>query len=185
MSRVIGYLRRLPTTPSGAEERARLALAGATSVVEEHASADPRSRTELHSLLNEIDAGDTVVVTEAAHLSHSVGHFVSTVTTLTNRGIGFRSLDEPNLSTTTDAVPPALVVAAIDDLRRRLVALRTREGMSTAAAAGRRPGRPTVMTQERVAIALELRRQDRSISHIARVLEVSTAAVRRALTLAP
>lgn len=50
-----------------------------------------------------------------------------------------------------------------------------------AAATGKRLGRPTVMTPETVAIAVELRNLGRPVTHIARVLGVSTNSVHRAL----
>jgi DNA invertase Pin-like site-specific DNA recombinase len=111
---------------------------------------------------------------------------VSSVHALTMRGVGFRSLAEPVLCTGPEyASDLADVIDALDGLRARLVSLQTRAGMVAAAASGRRAGRPTVMTPERVAIAVELRGVGRSTTHIARVLGVSANAVQRALAPIP
>ena len=96
------------------------------------------------------------------------------------------SLSEPALCTTPETVAnPGEVVAAVEALRRRLVSVRTRAGMGAAAAAGRKPGRPTVMTADRVAMAVELRNLGRPVTHIARVLGVSANSVQRALAPLP
>lgn len=76
-------------------------------------------------------------------------------------------------------------MTALEALRRRLVSVRTRAGMESAAASGKRPGRPTVMTPEKIAMAIELRNLNRPITHIARVLGVSANSVQRALAPLP
>ena len=122
----------------------------------------------------------------AAMLAPTVPQFLATVSGLTSRGVGFRSLSEPALCARVGVtVDPAGVFAGLEALRRRLVSLHTRAGMASAAREGRRPGRPTVMTPERVAMATELRNVGRPISHIARVLGVSANAVQRALSSTP
>ena len=64
---------------------------------------------------------------------------------------------------------------------RELMSVQTREGLRVAGESGRRPGRPTVMTEERLAVARELRLQGRSFAHVGLVLGVSANAVQRAL----
>lgn len=61
------------------------------------------------------------------------------------------------------------------------MSVQTREGLRVAGESGRRPGRPTVMTEERLAVARELRLQGRSYAHVGLVLGVSANAVQRAL----
>lgn len=138
---------------------------------------------DLVQCVNMLDAGDTLVVTEAARLTGSLPRFVQAVAELSSRDVLFRSVSEPALSTDGQPVTAAETLVALDALRKTLVGLRTREGMHRAEAAGRRPGRPSVMTPERVAVAEELRRQKRSIAHIARVIGVSPSAVQRALAV--
>jgi len=186
VTRLVGYTRQLAPDLDPAADAAALTTAGAVRVFVDDRTVDPRKRPALTECLAFLQPGDVLVVRSAAHLSHAVTHFATTVTTLATRGVGFRSLTEPAFCTGADhAVDPAQVLAAVEGLRRRLVSLRTRAGMASAAAAGKRPGRPTVMTPEKVAMAVELRNLARPITHIARVLGVSANSVQRALAPLP
>nr|NLI49679.1 Hin recombinase [Propionibacterium sp.] len=57
----------------------------------------------------------------------------------------------------------------------------TMRGLAHARAQGRVGGRPTVMTPERTAEAVRMRRGGASITHIAKVLGVGKSSVSRAL----
>lgn len=182
MSRLVGYTRELAPTSSMAADIADLTRAGVERVFTDDASTDRRKRPGLAECLSFLEVGDILVVPSASRLSHAVTHFVSTVAGLVARGVGFRSLEEPSLSTGAEqVVDPAEVLAALEALRWQLVSVRTRVGMESAAASGKRAGRPTVMVPEKVAMAVELRDLGRPVSHIARVLGVSTNSVQRAL----
>lgn len=180
MTPLVGYTRAL-ATDRGTADVAALKQAGAKTVFADVAGVDPRRRPGLEACLAQLAEGDVLIVTSAARLSHGVSHFLTTVSALDARGVVFRSLAEPALSTDLVPVETAAVVSALDGLQRRLVGLRTREGMAAAAVAGRRPGRPTVMTSELRAVASELRAEGRSFAQVARVLGVSASAVQRAL----
>lgn len=183
MTRVVGYSRELFVGAGVTADVEELEAAGAEHLFVDLAGVDVRKRPELAECLRVLGAGDLLVVTSSARLSHSLTHFVLTTTALASRGVGFRSIAEPALTSGAGQVSdPVEVLSALDGLTRRLRSLETREGMKDAAAEGRRAGRPTVMTQERVAIALELRNQGRSFTQISRALGVSTSAVQRALS---
>lgn len=180
--RAIGYARELLATGDATADVKALRRAGATTVHLDPHSAGTRARPELEKCLASLQAGDTLLIPSAVALSPTVDHFLTTVAQLRHRGIAVRSLAEPALSAPPDpSVRAEDVLAALDGVRRRLVSLRTRSGLEAAVAAGRRPGRPRVMTEERLAIARELRTQKRSFAQIGRALGVSEAAVRRAL----
>jgi DNA invertase Pin-like site-specific DNA recombinase len=185
MSRLIGYTRELFAGDSVADDIQLLNDAGAVRVFEDAGSVDLRGRVGLAACLQSLTAGETLVVSSAARLAQSVTHFVTTVSDLAGREVAFRSLSEPGLSTGTDPVDPAVMFVALEGLRKRLAGMQTRAGMAAAAREGRRPGRPTVMTPERIAMAVELRNVGRPITHVARVLGVSPNAVYRALATLP
>lgn len=180
MTRLVGYTREV--TPGGgtAADAAQLTLAGAERVFTDDGSIGAAERPGLRECLEFVEAGDTLIVTSAAMVAPTAAQFLTVVSELAGRSVGFRSLAEPALSTGT-AVDSAEVFVALESLRRRLSSLQTRAGMAAAASKGRRPGRPTVMTPERVAMAVELRDLGRPVTHIARVLGVSANAVQRAL----
>lgn len=186
MTRLVGYTRELVPDAGTRADVDALVGVGVVRAFSDEAGTDPRKRPGLVACLAFLEPGDVLVAPSASHLSHAVTHFVTTVAALTARAVGFRSMAEPALCTGPDrAVDPAEVVVALEGLRRRLVSVRTRAGMESAAAAGKRAGRPTVMTPEKVAMALELRNLGRPITHIARVLGVSANSVQRALPPLP
>jgi len=182
VTRLVGYTRELLPGLGTTADAEELVAAGAVLVFIDDGAADPRARPGLVECLRDLERGDVLVVTSAARLSHTVPHFLAIVADLGGRGVGFRSLAEPALCAGLgERVDPSEVFGALEALRHRLVSVQTRTGMASAAREGRRPGRPTVMTEERVAIAVELRNVGRPITHIARVLGVSPNAVQRAL----
>lgn len=175
MTRIVGFSR--PGDDGAAAEEAALRAAGADEVFVEH---DPDGEQVLASCLQSLSSSDVLVVTRASQLTSTQYRFVRTVAALGARGVEFWSLAEPALSTGTP-VAAEEVFQALEELRSELAGIRTRAGMDAATADGRRPGRPRVMTEERLAMAMELRAVGRSVSHIARVLGVSAGAVGRAL----
>jgi DNA invertase Pin-like site-specific DNA recombinase len=181
-SRVFGYTRTLRAAAPINEDVAALMAYGVEEVFVDAGEGHPRDRPELKECLARLGAGDTLVVTSAARLSHSLNHLVSTLRSLDDSSIFFRSLAEPALDLThapnraTDNY-----LTALDDIRRTLLGDRVRAGLGAASADGRRAGRPSVMTPDKISIAVELRTHGRSIAHIANVVGVSPSALRRAL----
>ncbi len=142
MTRVVGYTRELFAGAGIAADVEELKEAGAAPVFVDLASVDVRKRPGLAECLRVLEAGDLLVFTSSARLSHSVAHFVLTTTALAERGVLFRSVAEPALTAgggnVTDSVQ---VLSALGGLARRLRSLETRQGMKDAAAAGRHAGR--------------------------------------------
>ncbi len=181
-SRVVGYTRTLRAGAPIDEDVAALKAHGAEEVFVDAGEGHPRDRPQLKECLARLSAGDTLVVTSATRLSHSLNHLVATLRSLDDGSIFFRSIVEPAL----DLIPasgPATdnYLTALDDIRRALLGDRVRAGLVAASVDGRRAGRPSVMTPDKISIAIELRTHGRSIAHIANVVGVSPSAARRAL----
>lgn len=180
MTRTVGFARPLPSSDLDADVAA-LRDAGAECVATDRADRAP-GKSGLERCLRDLVAGDVLMVPSAAHVAGSVVDFVAVSVALGQRGVGLQSLAEPGLSSGVPGMPDASeALVALEALRHQLISQRTRAGMADATASGRRMGRPTVMTPERIELALELRTQHRSIAHVARVLGVSASAVQRAL----
>lgn len=179
---VVGYTRTLRAAAPIDEDVAALEAHGAEEVFVDAGEGHPRNRPELKECLARLSAGDTLVVTSAARLSHSLNHLVSTLRSLDDGSILFRSFAEPALDL-IHAPNPATdnYLTALDDIRRTLLGDRVRAGLGAASSDGRRAGRPSVMTPDKISIAIELRTHGRSIAHIANVVGVSPSALRRAL----
>lgn len=179
---VVGYTRILRAAAPIDEDVAALKAHGVEEVFADAGEGHPRDRPELKECLARLSAGDTLVVTSAARLSHSLNHLVSTLRSLDDGSIFFRSLAEPKL----DLAPAptsetSAYMTALDEVRRALLGDRVRAGLQAATTEGRRAGRPSVMTPDKISIAIELRSHGRSVAHIANVVGVSASAVRRAL----
>ena len=112
-------------------------------------------------------------------------HVVETIAELEQRQIGFRSLTE-GIDTTTPQAGPA----HLPHLRRRRP-IRTGADPrahprrpAAARAGGRRGGRPAVVTPDKLAPAIAMRRQgDMTMKQIAKSLQVGRATLYRHLTL--
>jgi DNA invertase Pin-like site-specific DNA recombinase len=107
------------------------------------------------------------------------------VNDLHERGVAFVSLTE---SIDTDTPGGRLVFhvfGALAEFERELIRERTVAGLTAARARGRRGGRPTVWTPEKLHTAAAMYRSgEQDVATIARVLGVSRASVYRGLSKA-
>lgn len=178
MSQVVGYTCPLFDEPDDVKV---LHDAGVDRIVVDDARPPGVTSEVLWAEVARWEPGDVLVVSSASRLETSMSRLLATLAEITRRGVLVRILNAPALSTSDGREEVASAYVALDQVQRGLVGLRTRQGMKDAAGDGRRPGRPSVMTTEMVALARELRGQGRSVAHISRVLKVSPGAIRRGL----
>ncbi len=74
-----------------------------------------------------------------------------------------------------------MIFAAIGQFSGRIISERTHEGLAAARARGRRGGRPRAMTPDKLATAVRMRSEGRTLDHIAATIGVSASTVSRAL----
>ncbi len=85
------------------------------------------------------------------------------------RGVGFSAITQPELDTTTPAGKLMFVVlAAVAEMERSLIADRVREGMKNAAAKGVKMGRPSAAARPRVAKMLPAVRDQLALGTLSR-----------------
>jgi len=107
---------------------------------------------------------------------------IEVINVLHDRGINIKSLTEPDIDTTTPMGRALFgIVAVFAQLRVDTIRENTRRGLEHARARGRLGGRPTVMSQERISAAVQMRHAGTSTSAIARTLGVGASSVTRAL----
>ncbi len=182
---IIGYARTLLPDDDVHPQVDALTAAGARRVfVDAGVPAGRQVRPEWEHCLDYLrDGEDTLVVVAADRIARSALQLAETLTLLHSRGIGFRSLGEPTLDTTTDSAAALLdllqVVVALDRAGR---AEDTRLGLTQAREEGRVGGRPSVITPELLQAALELRAGGATYSQIATELGVGKTTIRRALS---
>ena len=107
-------------------------------------------RPGLKACLAFLNAGDTLVVWKLDRLGRSLSHLLATVSELEDRGVGFRSLTEGMDTTTAQGKLLFSVFGALAEFERSLIRERVNAGLAAAARRGRRGGRPTALSAEKV-----------------------------------
>lgn len=183
MSNLIGYARVSKREQNPAAQEAELRAAGAIRVFVDHGeSSRVAERPQWVACLDYLNAGDTLVVRRLDRIAGSETMAIQTIAGLHDRGVNIKSLTEPDIDTTTPMGRALFgIVAVFAQLRVDTIRENTQRGLAHARSEGRVGGRPSVMTPERIAAAVQLRAQGDSIAHIAKVLGVGKSSVSRAL----
>lgn len=170
----VGYARVSTKGQLLDRQLAALEAAGCAKVFHDKLSGKDVERPQLWNALDYCREGDTLVVPALDRLSRSIQDLIDIVGGLRKRGIGFTSLHE-NLDTTTPGGRLVFhVFAALAEFIRELIIQGTKEGLDAARARGVKLGRPTVMDEARIALALELfDRPEETVTSIAKLLGVS------------
>src|ERR1700723_2095387 len=151
-----GYA-RVSTDGQSVEAQVRqLTRAGCKKVFRETASGAKTDRSQLRRALDQLDAGDVLVVTRLDRLARSTRDLLNTLATITDRKAGFRSLGDAWADTTTAHGRLMLtVLGGLAEFERELIRVRTGEGRERAKARGVVLGRKPKLTphQRREAIA--------------------------------
>lgn len=102
-------------------------------------------RPELTSCLKALRKGDTLLVWKLDRLGRDLRHLINTVHDLTTRGIEFKVLTGQGATIDTTAPAGKLIFgifASLAEFERELISERTKEGLKSARARGRKGGRP-------------------------------------------
>ena len=186
MSRTIGYARVSTAAQDLHLQLDALAAAGCEPVFTDHASGARSKRPGLDACVAELKAGDTLVVWRLDRLGRSMPHLVGLVDDLLQRGVGFRSLKDGHIDTTTAAGELMFhMFSSLAQFERRLIQERTTAGLTAARARGRLGGRrPITGTDPRVAAAKRLN-QNRTlgIDEICKTLGMSRSTFYRYLAI--
>jgi DNA invertase Pin-like site-specific DNA recombinase len=177
---ILGYARVSTTDQSLDAQTDALTAAGAERIYADTISGTARTRPELDRMLDQLRAGDVVVVAKYDRLARSLRDLLDIVQAIRDRGAGFRSLAE-EIDTTTPAGRLIFhVFASIAEFERDRISERTKEGLEAARRRGRVGGRPPALSPDQKAEVRRMRDADgKSIPEIARLFRVSPATVRR------
>jgi len=96
----------------------------------------------LTEVLAYLRPGDTLVVWRLDRLGRSLQHLIETAAHLAERGVGFKSLGEQIVTTTSGGKLIFHVFGALAEFERDLIRERTNAGLAAARARGRKGGRP-------------------------------------------
>jgi DNA invertase Pin-like site-specific DNA recombinase len=131
-----------------------------------------------------LNPGDTLVIRALDRIAGTEQMAIELIRDLGRRGVRLRSLTEPFLDVDTSTPMGEAIVgimAVLAQLRVATIRENTRRGLAHARAQGRVGGRPSVMTPERIAAAVQMREHGHGVVHIAKVLGVGKSSVSRAL----
>ena len=133
---------------------------GVDFIYNEKMTGTKRNRPELEKLLERLTEGDTVVVESLSRLGRSTKDLIWLMETFNSKGVNLVSLKESIDTTTSTGKLLFTLMSAIAQFERDLIADRTREGLNSARARGRKGGRPRTDSEKlRKAIKLYNTRQ--------------------------
>lgn len=125
-------------------------------IYDDFASGKKDDRPGLDACLKALRAGDTLVVWKLDRLGRSLTHLVNLIDELHKRKIGLKVLTGQGASIDTTTASGKLVFgifAALSEFERELISERTKAGLASARARGRRGGRRHTMTAAKVHLA--------------------------------
>lgn len=150
-----------------------------TEILTEKMSGTKTDRPELNRLKDKIRPGDTVIIESFSRLGRSTKDLIDLVEYFENKGVNLISLKE-NFDTHTPQGKLMLTVFhAFSQFERELIAQRTKEGLESARARGKKGGRPKVKDKY-INKALNLyHSKEYSISEIVELSGISQATLYR------
>ena len=144
------------------------------------------ARPGLEACVQAVAPGDTFVVWRRDRLGRSMARLVAVIEALRGQQVGFRSLGDGAIDTTTASGELIFhLFSALAQFERRLIQERTRAGHAVARARGKQGGRTPLGAEEpRVRMACALYAdQSRTVLEVCRVLRISPATCYRYVAL--
>ena len=170
----LGYARVSTDEQNLDLQRDALAHAGCRQVYEDKASGKGADRPELDHVLADLRPGDTLVVWRLDRLGRNLPDLVRIVSELQGKGVGFESLTERIDTVTATGELVFHLFASLAQFERNLIRERTRAGLASARARGRKGGRPPKLgPKELREIRALLRDPEVTISSVAKRYGVS------------
>lgn len=180
---LIGYARvsKIEGQDAAAQVSA-LRDAGVEKFFEEQASGGRWDRPQLHRLLDQLRAGDVVVVWKLDRLSRSLSDLLRIMEKIEAAGAGFRSLTEAVDTTTPAGRMMMQMIGSFAEFEREMIRQRTRAGLDRARREGRIGGRRRKLTEQQRKEVIELVSSGRkTAAEAARLFQVHRSTISRTL----
>jgi DNA invertase Pin-like site-specific DNA recombinase len=186
--RLVGYAR---VSTNGQElqlqlDALRKAGCAKADIFTDKASGARTARPGLDACLASLKEGDTLLVWRLDRLGRSMRHLIDLVEELRERKVGFKSLGDGAIDTTTASGELVFnVFASLAQFERRLIQERTKAGLTAARARGRLGGRkPIAVTDPRVQTAQKMYAdKTMPVGDICQSLQISRATLYRYIAL--
>jgi DNA invertase Pin-like site-specific DNA recombinase len=188
MAKLVGYARVSTSEQEVGLQLDALRQAGCANeyIFIDKASGARSERPGLDACLRRLEPGDTLLVWRLDRLGRSMPHLVMLIEELLGKRIGFRSLCDGVIDTTTASGELIFnLFSALAQFERRLIQERTKAGLSAARARGRKGGRKPISSDNpRVQMAKRMYHDHgMSIDRICRTLKISRATFYRYIAL--
>lgn len=143
----VGYCRISTKAQSLDRQRDHLLEAGVDSrlLYEEVMTGTKKERPELMRMIENLQPGDTVVITDLTRISRSTKDLLQIIDMIKEKGGSIKSLKDTWLDTSAESPYGNFlltVMSGLSELERDLISQRTREGLESARQRGRVGGRP-------------------------------------------
>jgi DNA invertase Pin-like site-specific DNA recombinase len=177
---LVGYARVSTGFQSLEAQTEALKVAGCEKIFAEKRSGADSERRELAKLLKMVRPEDTVVVCRLDRLARSTKDLLNTLDQLGKHNVGFKSLRETAVDTTSPQGRLVVsILAAIGEFEREIILSRITEGRKRAQRNGIKFGRKPKLTIHQRQEALERLAEGASQSDIARTFNVDRATISR------
>ena len=154
--------------------------AGCSKIYREVASGARSDQLQLHSLLNGLEPGSTLVVTRLDRLARSTIDLLTIIKAIADKGCLFKSLADPWCDTTTPGGRLMLtVLGGLAEFERELIKIRTGEGRERAKRAGVKMGRKPKLSAHQIAEVRSRKAGGESVRFLARSYNVSPNTISR------
>ena len=176
----IGYARVSTQGQTLESQLEELGKAGCSKIYREVASGARSDRPQLHSLLNGLESGTTLVVTRLDRLARSTIDLLTTIKAIADKGCLFKSLADPWCDTTTPGGRLMLtVLGGLAEFERELIKIRTGEDRERAKRAGVKMGRKPKLSPHQIAEVRSRKAGGESVRFLARSYNVSPNTISR------
>ncbi|WP_344535962.1 recombinase family protein [Streptomyces albiaxialis] len=180
----IGYARVSGRSQDVEGQVTALTEAGCVEIYPETISTRHKEREEYPKALAALRANDILTVTRLDRLGRDMIELIVSAQDLEQRGNRLEILSGP-LAGMYDPQGPGKILfvmfAAFAEIERDFIRDRTMDGLDTAAAKGKRGGRPRAVDADRLAIALARRAEGESVPSIAERIGIGRSTLYRAM----
>lgn len=177
---IIGYARVSTQDQNLDRQLDQLSAYGCERIYQEKCTGSKKERPELDRLLDNIRTGDIIVISELTRLSRSTKDLIQLVDVLDQKGCNIKSLKESWVDTTTPHGKLVFTIfAGISQFERDLIIQRTKEGLASARARGRKGGRPKI-PESSVNLAIKMYNSKQySVAEISKATGISKTSLYR------
>ncbi len=183
---IYGYARVSTVEQNLQRQIKQLKEFGCDKIYVEKESGATMDRRELTNLIDVLQEGDVIIITDLTRISRSTRDLFDLVDILKNKKALIKSLKDSWLDLSEDNPYNTFlftVIAGVAQLERDLTKMRQREGIEIAKKNGLYKGRPKTYTERnpRLLHAIELKQQGKSYKEVEKLTGVSESTVYRAI----